>query len=65
MKRKFKISKNFLEGYARAISVVTEHRYPELGNDRYRDYLALRGDWSVVGKTIQKETRAYAESAAR
>lgn len=59
------ISNSFLEGYARAIGVIADNKYPDLNNDRYKDYQALKGDWAVVGETIQKETRAYAKSAAK
>lgn len=59
-RRKIIISNSFLEGYARAISVIADNKYPNLNDDRYKDYQALRGDWAIVGKTIQKETRAYA-----
>lgn len=64
MKRsiKIRISDSFLRGYARALSVYPDNDYPDLGDDRYKDYKALRGDWAVVGETIQAQTRAFAGS---
>ncbi len=61
-RRKIVISSSFLKGYARALSVYSSNNYPDLLNDRYKDYQALRGDWSIVGETIKTETRAYAGS---
>ena len=53
---KAKLSDSFLRGYARALSVYANNTYPDLKDDRYKDYLALRGDWLIVGKAIQTET---------
>lgn len=59
---KIRISSSFIRGYARAFSVYPDNDYPDLGDDRYKDYKALRGDWAVVGETIKTQTRVFAGS---
>lgn len=53
------ISKSFLKGYLRVLSLGGTKEWPDLSKDRMRDYEALRGDWDNVGRAIRKETRDF------
>lgn len=55
---KMKTSKSFLKGYSRALDLgrVTKE-WPDLSNNKSKDYRALRGDWDNVGSAIRRESR--------
>ncbi len=60
MKIKATLSDSFLKGYARVFSIFQSNEYPDLSNGWNKDYQALRGDWAVVGKSIEEATKQYA-----
>ena len=45
------ISKSFLDGFARALSLDSTKEWPNIYDDKMKDYMALRGDWDNVGET--------------
>ena len=51
------ISKSFLDGFIKALDLSGTKEWPELSDDKTKDYKALRGDWENVGEFIRKETR--------
>lgn len=53
------ISKSFLKGYVRALNLSGTKEWPNISEDRKKDYEALRGDWDNVGREIRKETRNF------
>lgn len=53
------ISKSFLDGFVKALDLFGTKEWPDLSNDKEKDYMALRGDWDNVGKSIQRETRNF------
>ncbi|PWJ49370.1 hypothetical protein [Faecalicatena contorta] len=54
---KITISKSFLSGYARALNLSGTKEWPNLSDDKMKDYRALRSDWEDVGNSIRRETR--------
>lgn len=59
---KFKISKSFLRGYIRAINLGGSADWPDLSNNKRKDYNALRSDWNNVGNSIRRETRSFKQA---
>ena len=60
---KTKVSKNFLRGYAKTLDLWgATKEWPNLSDDRQRDYKALRGDWDNVGNAIRRETRGFKQA---
>lgn len=57
---KLKWTKSFLRGYLRTLDLfgVTKE-WPDITNDRTKDFEALRSDWDNVGRTIRRETRNF------
>lgn len=53
------ISKRFLWGFARALGLNGTKEWPDLSDDKLKDYRALRSDWENVGKSIRKEARNF------
>ena len=39
--------------------------WPNIYDDKMKDYMALRGDWDNVGKSIRKETRNFKRTSFR
>lgn len=60
---KTKISRSFLRGYAKALDLggITKE-WPDLSNNRVKDYKALRDDWENVGNAIRRETRSFKQA---
>ena len=59
------IGNGFLRGYARVLDLMgVTKNWPDISNDRIRDYNALREDWENIGGTIQKEERSYKKAGA-
>lgn len=56
---KAKASKNFLKGYIRVLDLYGTKEWPELSNNRQKDYEALRSDWENVGDSVRRETRSF------
>lgn len=56
------ISKGFLKGYFRVLDLSGTKHWPEISNDKIKDYRALRSDWENVGRNIQRGTREYSET---
>ena len=56
---KITISKSFLRGYIRVLDIYGQKNWPDISNDRQRDYEKLRGDWENVGKYIRESTDRY------
>lgn len=56
---KILMSKSFLKGYARVLNLGGTKEWPDLSEDRQRDYDALRSDWDNVGRAIRKQTRDF------
>lgn len=54
---KIAISKSFLNGYVRALNLNGTKEWPNLSDDKMKDYRALRSDWEDVGNSIRRETR--------
>lgn len=54
-----KASSAFWRGYIRALDLTGSKEWPDISNDRTKDYEALRSDWKDVGREIRKETRSY------
>lgn len=52
-------SKAFLKGYFRVLDLTGAKEWPNISDNRTKDYEALRGDWENVGKEIRKEARKY------
>ena len=51
-----KFSMSFIRGYSRALDLFgVKKNWPNLLDDRERDYKALRGDWEEVGAAIRRE----------
>ena len=59
------ISKSFLDGFARGLSLDSAKEWPNIYDDKMKDYMALRGDWDNVGKSIRKETRNFKRTSFR
>lgn len=60
---KKKISNSFIRGYTRALDISGSTKvWPNLSDDRMKDYEALRGDWKNVGDTIRRETRGFEQT---
>lgn len=60
---KIKISNSFLKGYIRALDLTGNTKeWPNVSDDRIKDYEALRSDWENVGKTIRRETRGFKQA---
>ena len=59
------ISKSFLDGFARALSLDSTKEWPNIYDDKMKDYMALRGDGDNVGKAIRKETRNFKRTSFR
>lgn len=53
-----KISKAFCRGYSRATDLTGTKKWPDISNNKTKDYKALRSDWENVGRAIRKETRS-------
>lgn len=53
------MSKSFLRGYTRALNLHGTKEWPNLSDDKMKDYKALRSDWENVGKSIRRETRGF------
>ena len=53
------ISKSFLDGYIKSLNLGGTKEWPDLSEDRMKDYKALRSDWDNVGKSIREETRNF------
>lgn len=53
------MSKSFIDGFARALSLKSTKEWPDISNDREKDYMALRGDWDNVGESIRREARNF------
>lgn len=53
------ISKSFLRGYWKVLSLVGTKEWPDISDDNKKDYQALRSDWINVGDTIREETRNF------
>ena len=53
------ISKSFLDGYSRVLNLSGTKEWPNLSENKLRDYEALRSDWENVGKSIREETRSF------
>ncbi len=51
------ISKSFLNGFIKTLDLSGTKEWPELSDDKMKDYKALRGDWENVGEFIRKGTR--------
>ena len=49
------VSKSFIKGMTRVISLANTKEWPDLSNGQQKDYMALRGDWYNVGKRIRKQ----------
>lgn len=57
---KMKISENFLRGYIKVLDLSgATKEWPNLSDDRLKDYAALKGDWENVGNSIQREIRNF------
>ena len=56
------ISDSFFLGYIRALDLKGTKRWPNLSDEKKRDYDAIRGDWEDVGREIRKGTQRYSES---
>lgn len=59
-----KASKAFLKGYFRALDLEGTKDWPDISDNRTKDYEALRSDWKNVGKEIRRETERYGKSRA-
>ncbi len=60
---KIRISNGFLKGYLRALNLTgNDKEWPDLSDERIRDYEALRSDWDSVGETIRRETRGFKQA---
>ena len=53
------ISKSFFRGFTRALDLTGAKKWPEISNERERDYEKLREDWENVGNYIREGTREY------
>lgn len=54
-----RISNAFLCGYERALDLSGSKKWPDITNDRTKDYEALRSDWENAGREIRKGTRKF------
>lgn len=59
---KYMVSKSFLEGFTRALDLSGTKEWPDISEDRKKDYLALRSDWEDIGNSIKRECRNYETS---
>lgn len=53
------VSKKFIQSFF-SISLYRTRVWPDIYNDKNKDYKALRGDWENVGNTIRRESRNFA-----
>ena len=62
---KMTVNDDFLRGYVKVLDLMgVTKKWPDISNDRIRDYNALREDWENVGRTIQEEERSYKKAGA-
>ena len=60
---KIKLSKGFLHGCEKATDLMGVTKiWPEIYNDKKKDYDALKEDWKHVGKAIREETERFSKS---
>ena len=60
------LSRAFWDGYGRVLDLGgTSKQWPDLLNDREKDYEALRRDWSHVGESIGESISEYGVECAR
>lgn len=55
------ISNHFIFGYSRALDLKGIKKWPNLSDDKKKDYEAIKGDWENVGKELRESTRRYRE----
>lgn len=53
------ISNSFIQGYIGLLNTKEVKRWPNLSEDKRRDYEALKGDWKNVGREIEEGTRRF------
>lgn len=53
------ISEGFLKGYKRALCMGGTKEWPNIYNDREKDFYALRRDWENVGEYVRGETAKF------
>lgn len=53
---KIKFNESFIHGFVRVLDLGGTKDWPDISNDKVKDYKAIRSDWENVGRIIREET---------
>lgn len=59
---KYRMTGYFMNGFVRALDISGTKEWPDISDDKRKDFLALRSDWENVGKSIRKATSDFASA---
>ena len=62
---KYKVDGYFMRGFAKTLDISGTKEWPDISDDKRKDFLALRSDWENVGNTIRESIIDYDNDYAR
>ena len=54
-----------MRGFAKTLDISGTKEWPDISDDKRKDFLALRSDWENVGNTIRESIIDYDNDYAR
>lgn len=65
-RNKILVTKSFLDGYTRVLDLYGSlMKWPDLNNDKKKDYEALEDDWRECGQDFRNAVERYRLSCTR